>query len=191
MTEPRRGITLEYAKEKRRCLLNELMSDDHYAKTETLTYGSHDPFSIPVPNCDTCGSKGQMQKVPGEKIKWKVVCLGCHKTIHAPQKRPWQAALMWCDINLGSLSYKDLPLFGLSKLSEPVAKKRMQGIRRNLELRKNIAGLERTIANKQNKRPPGREYQQKLEAYLKWSMLALRLIKYTVTARNQSGDNHL
>ncbi len=180
MTKPRKGITLEYAIEKKTLLLDELMSDEHYAKTETLTYGEHDPFSIPVPKCDTCGSKGQMQKVLGEKIKWKVVCLGCHhKTIQAPQRKPWQAALMWCDINLGSLSYKDLPLFGLSNLSEPVAKERMKGIRRNLELRKNITGLERTIANKLKKRPPGREYQQKLEAYLKWSLLALRLINYS------------
>ena len=172
----RRGNTLEYAQEKHSMLMSVLKSDEHYENTDTLAYGHHDPLSVPMPVCDSCGSKGQMQKVPGEKIKWQVACLGCNKTIQTPQRRPWQAALMWCDINLGSMTYKSLPLFGLSELSESDAKLRMLGIRRNLELRKNIAGLERTIANKLKKRPPGREYQQRLEAYLKWSLLAIRLI---------------
>lgn len=177
MSELRRGNTLEYAQEKHSLLMRELKSDDHYDNTDTVTYGNHDPLSVPVPECDTCGSKGQMQKIPGEKIKWKVTCLGCNKTIQTPQRRPWQAALMWCDANLGTQTYRSLPMFGLSELSPSEAKSRMMGIRRNLELRKKITGLERTIANKLKKRPPGREYQQRLEAYLKWSMLALRLLK--------------
>lgn len=176
MSETRKGNTLEYAQEKRSMLMSELKSYEHYNNTDMITYGSHDPLSVPVPRCDTCDSKGQMQKVHDEKIKWKVTCLGCNKTTQTPQKRPWQAALMWCEINIGSQSYKTLPMFGLSKLQPPEAKKRMLGIRRNLELRKNITGLERTIANKLKKRPPGREYQQRLEAYLKWSMLAIRLV---------------
>ena len=177
MSELRRGNTLLYAQEKHSMLMGELKSDEHYDNTDTITYGSHNPLSVPVPNCDNCESKGQMQKVHGEKIKWKVTCLGCNKTIQTPQRRPLQAALMWCEINLGSLTYKTLPLFGLSELSPSEAKQRMLGIRRNLELRKNITGLERTIANKLKKRPPGREYQQRLEAYLKWSLLAIRLVK--------------
>jgi len=174
---PKRGNTLAYVQEKHALLMNELKSDDHYDKTETLAYGDHDPLSVPVPKCDTCGSNGKMQKVPGEKIKWRVTCLGCDKTIRTPQRRPWQAALMWCEINLGEMSYKELPLFGLENKSKKEARNKMVGIRRNLELRKNITGLERTIANKLDKRPPGRDYQQRLEAYLKWTMLALKLIK--------------
>ena len=176
MSELRRGNTLEYAQEKHSLLMNELKSDEHYDNTDTLAYGHHDPLSVLMPVCDSCDSKGQMQKVTGKIIKWRVTCLGCNKTIQAPQRRPWQAALMWCEINLGSLAYKSLPLFGLSELSAADAKMRMLGIRKNLELRKNITGLERTIANKLKKRPPGREYQERLEAYLKWSLLAIRLI---------------
>lgn len=172
----RRGNTLEYAQEKHSMLMSELKSDEHYDNTDTVTYGSHDPLSVPVPKCDSCDSKGQIQKVHGEKIKWKITCLGCNKTIQTPQRRPWQAALMWCDINLGSQSYKALPIFGLSELSPSEAKIRLLGIRRNLELRKSITGLERTIANKLKKRPPGRDYQQRLDAYLKWSLLAIRLV---------------
>jgi len=177
MQEERRGNTLDYAQEKRTRLLEELNSDEHYEKTETIAYGHHDPFSVPIPQCDTCGSNAQMQKIPGENIKWRVICLGCEKTIKTGQKRPWQAALMWCDINLDSMSYQTLPLFALDQMSKKDAKNKMAGIRRNLEIRKNITGLERTIANKLKKRPPGRDYQQRLEAYLKWTMLALRLIK--------------
>jgi len=60
--EPRRGNTLEYVQQKRSILMAELMSDNHYAKTSTITYGDHDPFSVPMPECDTCNSMGQMQK---------------------------------------------------------------------------------------------------------------------------------
>lgn len=179
MTEVRHGITLEYAIEKRRKLLQELHSDDHYESTDTLAYGDHDPFTVPMPVCDTCNERPQMQKVTNGNVRWVVVCPGCGKTIQAPQKRPWQAALMWCERNLATQHYSILPLFGLGNLGTVDARKRMTGIRRNLELRKNITGLERTIAGKTDQRPPGKDYQQRLEAYLKWAMLALSLIKYT------------
>lgn len=185
----RRGLTLEYIVEKRKKLTEELESSEHYAKTQTIAYGKHDPFSVPLPVCDTCGSRGQMQKIKGEKIKWRVSCLGCDKTINAPQKRPWQAALMWCDINLGSQSYRSLPLFGLSELPPVNAKERMLGIRRNLELRKKIAGLDRQIASKTDKSAPGRGYQQRLEAYLKWCLLSIRLINNEKKANNSITRN--
>ncbi|MDV5468983.1 hypothetical protein [Klebsiella pneumoniae] len=54
----------------------------------------------------------------------------------------------------------------------------MVGIRRNLELRKSLAGIERTIAHKEGQRPPGKEYQQRLKYSI--MMLALRLLKVKV-----------
>lgn len=173
----RRGLTLEYAQEKRQKLLAELRSDEHYEQTDTVAYGHHDPFSVPVADCDSCGGRGQMRKLETKGIRWVIVCLGCKKQAKASQKRPWQAALEWNQINLGTQDYRKLPMFGLSNLEPAKARERMAGIRRNLELRKNLAGIERTIAHKTERRPPGKEYQQRLEAYLKWSMLALRLIK--------------
>lgn len=173
----RRGLTLEYAQEKREKLLQELRSDEHYEKTDTITYGHHDPFSVPLAICDSCGGRGQMRKVETSSIRWVVVCLECEKQARELSKRPWQAALNWNQINLATQDYRELPLFGLSNLVPDDARKRMAGIRKNLELRKNLAGIERTIAHKTDQRPPGKEYQQRLEAYLKWSMLALRLIK--------------
>lgn len=173
----RRGLTLEYAQEKREKLLAELRSDEHYEQTDTVAYGHHDPFSVPVATCDSCEGRGQMRKLEQNGIRWVVVCLGCGKQANVPQRRPWQAALEWNQINLGTQDYRELPLFGLSGFEPNEARERMAGIWRNLELRKNLAGIERTIAHKMDLRPPGKEYQQRLEAYLKWAMLALRLIK--------------
>nr|WP_236901772.1 hypothetical protein [Enterobacter hormaechei]AXJ99535.1 hypothetical protein [Enterobacter hormaechei]AXJ99794.1 hypothetical protein [Enterobacter hormaechei] len=106
-----------------------------------------------------------------------MVCLVCGKTIPQHRKRPWQAAIAWNQINLGTQDYRQLPLFGLGSLSPESARQKMVGIRRNLELRKSLAGIERTIAHREGQRPPGKEYQQRLEAYLQWAMLALRLLK--------------
>ncbi|AZT48732.1 hypothetical protein C6Z68_003671 [Salmonella enterica subsp. enterica serovar 4,[5],12:i:-] len=177
MEEIRRGLTLEYAKEKREKLLAELKSDEHYNQTETVAYGHHDPLSVPVAVCDSCHGRAQMQKVIGSPVRWNMVCLVCGKTIPQHRKRPWQAAIAWNQINLGTQDYRQLPLFGLGSLSPESARQKMVGIRRNLELRKSLAGIERTIAHREGQRPPGKEYQQRLEAYLQWAMLALRLLK--------------
>ncbi len=171
------SVVDKYAKEKREKLLAELKSDEHYSQTETVAYGHHDPLSVPVAACDSCHGRAQMQKVIGPPVRWNMVCLGCGKAIQQIQKRPWQAAMAWNQINLGTQDYRQLPLFGLGSLSPESARQRMVGIRRNLELRKSLAGIERTIAHKEGQRPPGKEYQQRLEAYLQWAMLALRLLK--------------
>jgi len=146
-------------------------------KTDTLAYGEHEPFSVPLALCDSCQGKAQLQKQIQEPIRWLVACKGCGKKANQAQKRPWQAALKWNEINLGTQDYKALLLFGLSNASTDDARHKMSGIRRNLELRKNLAGIERTIAGHTNKKAPGKQYQQKLDAYLQWSILALRLIK--------------
>jgi len=162
----RRGNTLEYAQEKRETILEELRSDSHYEQTDTLAYGEHEPFTVPLALCDCCQGDAQMQKQDQEPVRWIVACKSCRKKAKEAQKRPWQAALKWNDINLGTQDYRTLPLFGLSNLSPDEAKEKMAGIRRNLELRKNLAGIERTIAAKTDKKPPGKQYQQRLSAYL-------------------------
>lgn len=179
MTDIRPSMTLAYAKRKRETLLKELKSDQHYCDTETISYGSHNPFNVtPIPGCDDCNGAAQMQKVKGVKVRWTMVCKDCGKTIDSTQAAPWQAALMWCGQNLKNMDYTQLPLFGLNEMDVTTAMKRMTGIRHNLELRKALAGIESTIAQKTGTRPPGKDFRRRIEAYLKWSMLALRLIKY-------------
>ena len=92
----------------------------------------------------------------------------------------WQAALEWNWINLKSYDYRDLPLFGLSHLNPAEARVRLAAIRKNIELRKSLAAIETTVAIKTERgvcQKPGKGYREKLDAYLKWSMWALRLVK--------------
>lgn len=173
----REGLTLDYAIRKRERLADELHSDEHYNATETVAYGHHDPLSVPVASCEKCGGRGRMEKRSGKKVRWIVVCTDCNQSAKDVRQRPWQAALAWNEVNLGTQDYRDLPLFGLTKVDPETARARMSGIRRNLELRKNLAGIETTIALKTDASPPGRGYHERLDAYLKWAMLALRLIK--------------
>ena len=177
MTKPA-GESLEYMRDKRRKLLEELHSDEHSEQTPTLAFGTHDPLSVPLVVCDACGAQGQMQKVEGSKgARWVVRCRQCDKVSGQNRKRPWQAALDWNGRNLGSHRYQDLPLFGLARLNPEEAGERLKGIRRNLEIRTNLAGVERNIAQREGSRPPGKEYQERLEAYLAWVMVAQRLVK--------------
>ena len=155
-------------------LLEELRSDEHYSKTQTLAYGEHDPFEVTIPPCESCGMEvGVIQ----QGWRWTVSCPRCQKTIQCPQKHSWQAALLWRERNLGCLDYRKLPLFGLSSLNLQQARERMVGIRLNLELRKRLANIETDLARVSDHRAPGQRYRYRLDAYLKWAMLALRLIK--------------
>jgi hypothetical protein len=172
-----RKPTLEYAIEKRNRLLSELTSDEHYEQTDTVAYGHHDPFDVPAAACEKCGGAAKMMRTDTASLRWFMQCEDCGSKSPEPQKRPWQAALAWNQINLLTQSYRTLPMFGLAQFTPSEARARMVGIRRNLELRKKLVGIERTIANETGRRPPGRLYQQRLEAYLKWAMLALRLVK--------------
>lgn len=175
-------ITYEQALLQRQQILEELHSNAHRAHTEMLAYGGHDPFSVDIPLCDSCGAEPLMEKAGEHNARWQVRCPGCGKTIQAPQRHEWQARLMWCERNLGLQHYSSLPLFNLQDLPPAMARRRMAGIRRNLEVRKALANAELIIARHEQTRPPGKLYRKRLDAYLRWAMLALRLIKY---AENQ------
>lgn len=171
-------ISYEQALIERQQLLEELHSIAHQAHTEMLAYGSHDPFVVDVPACDSCGALPVMEKAGEHNARWQVRCPGCKKSIQAPQRHEWQARLLWCERNLAHLHYGELPLFDLEDLPPAMARRRMAGIRRNLELRKSLARVEVVIAHHEQTRPPGKLYRKKLDAYLRWAMLALRLIKF-------------
>lgn len=181
----RESMTLEYALEKRKTLLAELHSEEHYNQTPTLAFGYHDPFSVPEVVCEDCGCAPEMR---AEGTRYITGC-PCGRRIKVPQKKHWQAALEWNWINLKAYDYRDLPLFGLSKLGPTEARERLAAIRRNLELRKTLAGVETTVARKTDRQvcqQPGKGYVEKLDAYLKWSMWALRLVKVAASQESQS-----
>lgn len=172
------GTDINYLKEKRARLLSELHSDEHYDATETIAYGSHDPFDVPVCSCEQCGDKPVMSKVKDRPARWLMIC-SCGNQVKQARRRPWEAALDWNMINLGVYCYKDLPLFGLASLSVSDAHERLVSIRANLELRRSVTGLARVIGQRTREvEVPGKKYQERLDAYLQWCLWGLRLTKH-------------
>lgn len=180
LPEQRDSLTDDYLLDKRAKILLELRSDEHFEATDTVVYGRHDPLDVAPGACDECGSLPELsQQGDEERPRWLAVCTGCGRSPKEPRAWPWLAGLAWNQINLRGMSYGALPLFSLDGLSPSEARERMIGIRHNLELRKNLAGLDRRLVNVLDISPPGTMYQRRLDAYLQWAMLALRLIKTT------------
>lgn len=166
--------------EQKEMLLAQLNSDQHYRATPTLAYGNHDPFEVRLAACDTCTHKPLLTEVSLERsrTRWQVVCPGCSKLGGEPTRNPWTASLMWNGINLQSQRYTDLPLFGLTDLNPRQAHERIKLIRANLVLRISLCEVERHLFKSgAGNRKPGANFTLKLDAYLKWAMLAHRLIK--------------
>lgn len=178
--KPNSGQDLDYLRQKRNRLLEELHSNEHYDATETIAYGAHDPFEVPASACEKCQGTQRMIKVQEHPARWSMQCQ-CGNEAKTPRPRPWEAALEWNAINLSTVNYRALPLFGLSQLSPEDAHKRLVSIRENLELRRKITGLSRSVGQRTRDtgevEVPGKTYQQRLSAYLAWCMWALRLTK--------------
>lgn len=181
MTEAQKEI--EYLKEKRRRLLAQLHSDAHYEATETLGYGAHDPFNVPVCACERCAGEPVMTKIGEHSIRWILVC-SCGNQVKEARRRPWEAALDWNMINSGTYCYRDMPLFGLSSLSPSDAHARLISIRANLVLRRKITGLSRVIGQRTREiEVPGKKFQERLDSYLAWCLWGLRLTKKAKKAK--------
>lgn len=135
--------------------------------------------NIPMVKCDFCGSQGKVEIVQQDngKIKFSVRCTGCGNAHQTVTPSGQQAILRWNAINPKGLRYVDFPMFGLSNLTPQDAKTRMIGIRRNLEVRENLAALESTLNPVLGKRPPGKEYRKRLKMYVQWALWALTAIK--------------
>lgn len=181
----RPGMQLDYLRAKRQAILDELHSDEHYEDTETLYYGDHDPFSVPIAPCDGCGHLPRMIKDQERPVRWIMQC-SCGERSSQSRPRPWQAALDWNMKNLSVFDYKELPLFGLGSLGPEDAHKRLVGIKSNLELRRKLLGLSRTIGQRTKEiEVPGKKYQERLDAYLQWSLWALRMTKLARSSKKQ------
>lgn len=170
-------MTIADSFEKRQKLLNELNSDAHYERTETTNYGSYNPFDVPLVSCDSCKNVPQIGKVGPHNNRWDIFCPSCKKRIQHPQLDRHKALLQWWQKNLDAHDYRELPLFGLANLDVPAARRRMAGIRRDLELKKGIAEAEDLLSRVTDIPPPGTDYYFRLDAYMGWAMLALALLK--------------
>lgn len=165
---------------RRIALLDELTSSEHYSETPSVSFGSHDPFDVPIATCDSCNSNAESCKVASghKKVRWVVCCTSCEKRITQPQKDPWMAALVWNGANLTTQCYRSMPLFGITHMTPAEAKERITKVRHNLVLRISLCAVDRAIAEiSDSHSKPGLMFQRRLEAYLKWAMHAHRLIK--------------
>jgi hypothetical protein len=178
----RPGVTTEQLQEKRARLLSVLNSPEHKRSIVTRDYGSHDPRIAPLPPC-VCGAPAELAML--ENGRWEVCCTGrgCGKKIRDPQLHDWAACLDWCQLNLDSLNYQELPLFGLKGLDRAAAKVRLVSIYDDLLIRSQIATLDVSLSERTHQHAaPGRDYIEKLHAYRDWARLGLRILKSGATS---------
>lgn len=179
--------------QRRTEILTQLSSSDRRRPSESFNYGDHNPFLVALANCDRCGHTPESPHVSARvrNRTWWVVSCKCGHLSGEGQREPWMASLMWNANNLRSQRYQDLPLFDLSCLDQEAAKARVRGIRESLTLRLDLCSLDCSIAAVDRTHPrPGQQYRLRLDAYLKWAMLASRLIKLA-TAKGQPRKQEL
>lgn len=180
----RKGMTRRYRTEKLAKMEAQLEQRPDNEEFQSQAYGEHDPFVVPLNDCDQCGNgKARIKETTTPKgARYFAVCEHCgHRPTRENAKRPWLAALDWNGKNLATAPhYTELPLFGLMGLTSEDARERLVAFRSNLELRRKSAGLRRSLRQEKTtgKPPPGRRHQQKLDAYLKWAMYSLRVLKF-------------
>ena len=146
----------------------------------TLAFGSHDPRVVALFDCDSCSSGAILTEVkrPGKRKRWQVVCSECTKNSGEASKNPWTASLLWNGVNLSSCHYCELPLFGLAGMSPKEAHDHIKSIRGILVLMISLCDTELQLFRiGESTSKPGTGYVERLDAYLKWAMLAHRLIK--------------
>lgn len=167
-------------------LLDKLSSTELRPPAETMSYGIHNPFHVALAVCECCGRTPpgpQASSATKNRTWWVVNCL-CGARSGDGQREPWMASLMWNAKNLRSQRYQDLPLFDLAALDQAAARARIRAVRESLTLRLKLCSLDSSIAAVDRAHPrPGQQYRLRLDAYLKWAMLASRLIKIASSHR--------
>lgn len=165
---------------RKKALLEVLSCELANLTSSETPYGTHDPFEVALAICDKCGGAPESTQLPAprQRPKWGVRCRDCDKCLRIPQKEKWMAALEWNSTNLCSLDYRDLPLFDLSGLTPREASSQIKIFRSNILNRLELCFIDRSIAASTGSGyRPGLMFRLRLDAYLKWAMLAHRLIK--------------
>lgn len=165
---------------KKEALLLLLASSQGTSAVPMLAFGSHDPMVVALFDCDSCSGGAILTEVkrPGKRKRWRVTCSECTKTSGEASKNAWTASLLWNGLNLSSCNYYELPLFGLAGMSPKEAHDHIKSIRSILVLRISLCETELQLFRAgQSTSKPGTAYTERLDAYLKWAMLAHRLIK--------------
>lgn len=165
-----------------------LSSDAHYKVTPTRNYGLRDPLDRPeeLLFACSCGSQPRVDRgppPPHAPLKYRplpagtetrachVACPGCGKRA-APSLREWRAVVDWnfAHATGKAHSLEAFPYFNLAGLTRQESLQRLNGIKRDLLLRRALARKQREAGIE-----VGGRFVARLEAYLGWVNVALRV----------------
>lgn len=172
-------LTVEQAVRERAVILSTLNSEEHYAATPTIAYGSANPFFVQLVPC-ICGCQPEAVSFGDmPRVVWKIKC-NCNEQTRQFQHK-WQASLDWNFRHVRHIALQDIPFFDIpSKYEEAV--NYLTAIRNNLDLRIRLALLETYLVRNDPactlKQLPGTAYRKRLQAYKEWARLALKVVKH-------------
>jgi hypothetical protein len=167
-----------------------LCSPEHYAATVTRNYGERDPLERADELLFRCNCGAQPRVVyemptpaqlsqmsrplpPGAREAYFVVCAGCgHRGL--PSLREWRTVVDWNYRQSPRFApaLADFPFFNLAGLSAEDALVRLESIQLDLTLRRAQARKQ-----KQAGRDVGGRYLAKIDAFLGWAHVALKIAR--------------
>ena len=154
-----------------------------------------DPYTIALFNCEKCNKQPEIKGLIKKRddlsvVKWTVTCIECKKTHQSPSRTESLAKMSWNDINLKSQDYRQIPTFQLSNLNVVEALAWMAKVRGALEIKVALSEIEWLIA-RTKKKNSRKEYafMHRMQLYLRWSLLALRLIRFENQLSNENDEN--
>lgn len=154
-----------------------------------------DPYMIALFNCEKCNKQPEIKGIIKKRndlsvVKWTVTCIECKKTHQSPSRTESLAKMSWNDINLKSQDYRQIPTFQLSNLTVDEALTWMGKVRGALEIKVALSEIEWLIT-RTKKKNSRKEYafMHRMQLYLRWSLLALRLIRFEKQQSNENDEN--
>jgi hypothetical protein len=154
-----------------------------------------DPYMIALFNCEKCNKQPEIKGLIKKRnnvsvVKWTVTCTECKKSHQYPARTEALAKLSWNEINLKSQDYRQIPTFKLANLNTDEALGWMSKVRVALEIKVALSEIEWLIA-RAKKKNTRKEYafMHRMQLYLHWSLLALRLIRFEKQRQNENNEN--
>ena len=161
-----------------------LASADHYAATPSRNYGEFDPVRDArqfIAPCDRCGTapvfdcvRRQTETSLRPVMLWTLRCPSCgrrgqqYKSITNWNRKVYTAALDW----------RTFPFFLLASCADvAAAQTKIKAMQADLLLRKKQCDLRLQLGHE-----VGREFRERIDAYVNWSIAALTLLAKHRTA---------
>ncbi len=122
-----------------------------------------------------CGAKPLLKGTrSGNSVRWQVVCPKCGRTAEGSKKK-WQAVINWNKAPVSKMPHwKRLPIFGLWRFrTVEEAGEYLKEVRTVLENR-----LKEAKSRLKEGIPVGRKYEERLRAFLAWTIYAQGVAKY-------------